>query len=96
MKVKHFDSMSKLINCMQEINRKKLKMTKKQFALKCNVHDCRKEAEYIWYPSFALRIKTFIKNESPYPFIPRYCKKHTFGRKKAFKELDREGFVQLW
>lgn len=75
MKIKHFNNIMECIIFQEEMNRKKLKMNKRQYAEKCRVHDCKNKAEFIIMTSIFKKIKRSFNFEFNYDGSI-YCKKH--------------------
>lgn len=94
MQVKQFNNIAECIAFQEREAKKDFEKKYKHIGYfeKCNIHDCIKKAEYIWKPSFLIRVKSFFAMKSPAPFIPQYCRKCFLSQTRRNKTYFREGF----
>jgi len=95
-KVKEFRCFNNIMECIsyqEELNRKKLKMTKKQYSNKCRVYNCKNKAEVIIKTSFLKKLKRFFKFEFNYDYAI-YCKNHIKEMCRCLR-LEKDDFKQI-
>ncbi len=91
--VKQFNSIQECIMFQEERNRKDLGMSKKEYRLKCDVHDCKRKAEVYILTSIFKKISRFFKSEFNHDGS-KYCKEHIKEMMKNLK-LEKGDFKEI-